>query len=384
LPVALVVASCSGGTPGADGTTTIAGQSGTSVVTTIAPITTTTVSDRDAALQGTIDQWSVDVGPVGVAAAVLFPDGSVWTGAAGLADRSAGIGVDPDGRFEIGSVTKTFMAVLTLRLAEEGIVDLDAPIEALLPDFPSSDVITIRQLLGHRAGVHDPSAELVNDSDGPPDPERVFTPEELLAASAVGSPEFQPGTRQNYSNAGYWVLAATLEAATGESMSFLLDEYIFGPLDLNDTLLFDSSLPSVEVVNAYSDLDLDGTEDAMGTLPLPGYVTPAWTAGAIISTAPDLVAFLSAVFDGGFLSPDSLEALTDTSAGSGSYALGIYRLGVAWGHDGAIKGYLSALFHDKTTGVTVAVLTNRFGPRAPQADALAPRLLAEAKRYVGG
>lgn len=313
-----------------------------------------------------------------MSAAVLYPDGFLWLGTAGLADRNEGTSVDPADSFEIASITKTFMSVLTLRLAEEGRIDLDDTIDTHL-EFPAAHEMTFRHLLGHRAGVFDPSSQLVSDRDGPPDPHRVFTPAEILDAAAAGTPTFPPGSAHDYSNAGYWVLAAAIEGATGQNIGELLAEYVIGPLGLDDTSLFDESLPDVEVVNAYKDLDLDGDEDPMGTAPLPGFITPAWTAGAMISTAEDLVRFLDAVFGGELLSQESLDAMLDrSSGGGGSYALGIYRSGNAWGHDGGIAGFLSALFHDPGTGVTVAVLTNRFGPDAPQADALSQRLLSLA------
>jgi D-alanyl-D-alanine carboxypeptidase len=174
-----------------------------------------------------------------------------------------------------------------------------------------------------------------------------------------------------------------LERATGDDVGSLLDRYIIEPLGLSDTMLFDSSLPEVEVVNAYKDLDLDGVPDAMGTRPLPGFVTPAWTAGGMISTAGDLVTFLSGLFAGDLLSEASFEEMLDIGGGGGSYALGIYGTGGLWGHDGGIDGYLSAAFHDPDTGVTVAVLTNRFGPDAPQADALAQHVAALANQVAG-
>jgi len=346
------------------------------------PLATAIPSARDAQLQQLIEDWAVDHDPVGVSAAVLYADGDLWLGTAGLANREDGIRVEPGDRFEIASVTKTFMSALTLRLAEEGIIDLDEPISAELPDFPAADLITVRMLLGHRAGVYDPSAELVTDRFGPPDPERVFTPAELIAAAAAGTPTFPPGSRHDYSNANYWVLAAVLESAAGEGIAALLDERVIQPLGLEHTLLFDDTLPDVVVVNAYKDLDLDGTEDPMGPRPLPGLITPAWTAGGMISTAEDLVRFLDAVFSGDLLSDASLNAMLDTSSGGGSYGLGIYEARGRWGHDGGIAGFLSAAFHDPGSGVTVAVLTNRFGPDAPQADVLAPTLAALANRLV--
>jgi D-alanyl-D-alanine carboxypeptidase len=352
--------------------------------TTLPPetITTTVVRDRDEQLQDLIAEWAADHDPVGVAAAVLFPGGDLWLGAAGLADREGSVPVVPFDRFEVASITKPFMATVTLRLAEEGVIALDDPIAGYLPDFPEGEAITVRHLLGHRAGIYDPTPQLVSDRDGPPDPLRVFTSEELVAAAAEGSPTFPPGSRHEYSNAGYWVLAAVLEEATGRDAAALLNQYVIEPLGLADTVLFDASLPDVAVVNAYSDLDLDGVEDAMGDRPLPGYVTPAWTAGGMISTVTDLVTFVDGLFSGQVLTPESLDAMLDTASGGGSYALGIYRANGLWGHDGGIKGYLSAVFHDEGTGVTVAVVTNRFGPDAPQADALAPRLAGLANQFA--
>lgn len=353
--------------------------------TTLAPTTTVVQApSRDDQLQNFIETWAADHDPVGVSAAVLFPGDDLWVGAAGLANRAAGIPVDPTDRFEVGSITKTFVAALTLRLAEERIVDLDAPIAPYLPDFPGADAMTLRQLLGHRAGVDDPTPDLVSDRDGPPDPYKVFTPDELVAAAAPGSPHFEPGSGHDYSNANYWVLGAVLESATGKPVARLLDEYVFTPLGLEDTLLYDDTLPATDVVNAYKDLDLDGTPDPMGTSPLPGFVTPAWTAGAAISTADDLVHFLSALFAGDLLEQDSLEAMLDTESGGQLYGLGIYKSFFRWGHDGGIEGYLSAVFHNPKTGVTVAVLTNRWGPDAPQADVLARQLADLADDLADG
>jgi D-alanyl-D-alanine carboxypeptidase len=376
LPLLLALAACASGTPTPPPAAT--------VHPTTQPTDRPTPAGRDAELQQLVDTWSEQNDPVGVSAAVLYPDGDLWLGTAGFADRAARVPISPTDRFEIASLTKTFMSALTLRLAEQGVVELDQPIIGLLPSFPAADVITIRMLLGHRAGVFDPTSQLVTDRFGPPDPERVFTPQELLDAAAAGTPVFTPGTAHDYSNANYWVLAACLEAATGERVATLLDEQVIRPAGLTDTLLFDDSLPDVTVVNAYKDLDLDGIEDPMGTRPLPGLVTPAWTAGGMISTSTDLVHFLDALFSGNLLTDDSLTAMLDTNSGGGTYALGIYRANGRWGHDGGIAGYLSAAFHDPSTGVTVAVLTNRFGPDAPQADALAPTLAALANHFASG
>jgi D-alanyl-D-alanine carboxypeptidase len=278
-------------------------------------------------------------------------------------------------RFVVGSITKTFMAALTMRLVEEDIVQLDQTVSAHLPGFPAGEEMTIRNLLDHRAGVYDASADLLSRDEGPIDPSRVFTPEELLTAAAAGTPTFAPGSTQQYSNAGYWVLGGVLEAATGQGAGSLLDSYVIDPMGLETTLLYDSSLPEVVVANAYEDLDLDNETDSMGTELLPGFFGPTWTAGGMVSTVEDLLVFLNGLFTGVLIDKESLDQMLDLPEG-GFYAMGIYQDGSLWGHDGVIWGYLSQVFHDVDTGVTVAVLVNRSS--APHPEPLAKRIAASA------
>jgi D-alanyl-D-alanine carboxypeptidase len=337
----------------------------------------TTEPEGEQVLQEMIEKYAHQSDPVGVAAGVLFPDGSSWLGAAGLADNEQGLPIAVADPFVIGSITKTFMAALTMRLVEENIVQLDETVATHLPEFPAGGDMTIRNLLGHRAGVYDASDDIFSRADGPLDPLRVFTSGELVAAAAAGTPTFVAGSAFEYSNAGYWVLGAVLEAATGTGASSLLDDHVVHPLRLENTLLFDASLPEVEVVNAYEDLDGDIEMDAMGTTLMPGFFTPAWTAGGIVSTVEDLLMFLDGLFAGELISEESLDEMLDFSNGADDvYAMGIAQHGSLWGHDGVIWGYLSQVAHDVDTGVTVAVLVNRSS--APHPAALAQRLAASA------
>jgi CubicO group peptidase (beta-lactamase class C family) len=344
--------------------------------TTVARATDATEPEGEQALQSMIETWAHQNDPIGVVAGALFPDGSQWLGATGLADVEQGIPVAATDRFEVGSITKTFMAALTMRLVEEDMVQLDETVSTYLPEFPAGEEMTIRNLLGHRAGVYDASADFFDRADGPLDTSRVYMPEELLAAAAAGTPTFAPGSDWEYSNGGYWVLGAVLEAATGTAAGSLLDSHVIHPLGLENTLFFDSSLPEVEVVNAYEDLDGDLETDAMGTKLLPGLFTPPWTAGGMTSTVGDLTTFLDGLFAGELIDEESLAEMIALPDGDNSYALGIFQLGSLWGHDGRIWGYLSALFHDVDTGVTVAVLVNRSS--APDPVPLAQRLAESA------
>jgi len=107
-------------------------------------------------LQSLLD-GGVALGIPGIAGAVATSEGVVWSGVAGMADLETGTPVRPDMLFGIGSITKTFVAVVILQLAEEGRLDLSATAGSLLGSavdgIPNADEATIAQLLNHTGGV---------------------------------------------------------------------------------------------------------------------------------------------------------------------------------------------------------------------------------------
>ncbi len=125
--------------------------------------------DAPAALQGLLD-GGVAEGIPGLSAAVATSDGLVWTGVAGSADLETGVPVSPDMLFGIGSITKTFVAVVILQLVEEGLLDLNATSAGLLGSavdgIPNADEATVAQLLNHTGGVPSWEDDPVWISDG--------------------------------------------------------------------------------------------------------------------------------------------------------------------------------------------------------------------------
>jgi CubicO group peptidase (beta-lactamase class C family) len=91
----------------------------------------------------------------GAAAAVVIPGGGAWVGASGLADARTREPVRAETLFQAGSITKTFVAALVLKLAEDGVLALDDRLSRWVPAFPDSRRITLRQLLNHTAGTGD-------------------------------------------------------------------------------------------------------------------------------------------------------------------------------------------------------------------------------------
>lgn len=152
----------------------------------------------------------------------------------GYADFEWKIPNTPDTKFRIGSITKSFTAILTLQLAERGKIKLDDPVTDYLPDFSikTAGKITIRQLLTHTSGLP--------DYNRVPDVFRavhsgLLSNAEILRRISEYDLLFEPGTNFNYSNDGYRVLGAIIEKVSGKSYEQVLRENILGPLNMSNS-----------------------------------------------------------------------------------------------------------------------------------------------------
>jgi len=148
-------------------------------------------------------------------ALVGYRDTVVYEGAFDFADETWKIENTPTTRFQIGSLTKQFTAALILELAQQSRIDLDATLSSYLPDYRSDvgDAVTIRELLGHSAGVPD----FVRRPDIMQILKEPATPQEVISKYCNNALEFTPGTQFKYSNCGYLILGALYEQVTGES-----------------------------------------------------------------------------------------------------------------------------------------------------------------------
>jgi len=299
---------------------------------------TAATDDEAQAVRWAIEDF--DVG--GAAVAVTTPDGRSWSAVAGEASRGAA--VSEATKFSIASITKTFTATLALRLAEEDQLDLDRAV-----DIEGVAPATLRDLLGHTAGLD----YLARHDDSP------WTVDQV-AEVAVASRVCGVGECYRYSDLGYVAAGLAIEQATGESLRELYQRYLFGPLELDDTDLVDRN--HVPAGIAVSD-------EPGGWPSAPAVPVNTWSAGAIVTTATDLVRFVAALFDGDLLSGESLATMLDTDRSSGlpcdtdcpPYGLGIsrYRVGghPGWGHGGSS----GAEFVHFDNGTIIAALTTKPG-----------------------
>ena len=217
---------------------------------------------------------------------VLVARGGVpqFVRAYGMADGEAGRANDLETAFNLGSINKFFTAISMRQLAAAGKLDLDSSLARAWPDYPNQDVakrVTIRQILEHRSGIQG------NIFGAPPGKTRhdVLTLNDYFQLFKDQPLAFEPGTQQQYSNAGYIVLGLLVERLSGESYYDYVRTHIFAPAGMTRTgsWKFDS-LPANTAIGY--------TKEGRNTELLPGRGS---SAGGGYSTAHDLLRLLNAL-----------------------------------------------------------------------------------------
>ena len=232
------------------------------------------------------------------------------------------------GRQPVFSITKMFIAVACLRIAGLQLVDLDEDARRWLPLVPVD--LTLRQLLKHTSGLADYPATGAYRTALAAEPAKPWALEEILAVT-LAQPRTPPG-EVRYSNAGYWILGAVLERASGTALADVLTGEVFGPAAMTQT--------------AYPDASASLTDDGYSTL-------WAGPAGAVWSTAHDLDTFLAALVHEGLLTASGLAAMRDATPisphppwSAPGYGLGLMTDDILHtiGHGGNGPGYQTAAF----------------------------------------
>jgi D-alanyl-D-alanine carboxypeptidase len=309
-------------------------------------------------------------GAPGVVALVRNRSGT-WRAATGLAAIQPRRAMRPGERFRAASVTKTFIATLTLQLAGEGRLRLDDTIEHRLPGLlRQGRRITIRQLLNHTSGLYNFTDDERFRARFVRDIRFVLPPRQEVAIAASRPLGFNPGTDWAYSNTGYQLLGLVIERVSGQPLGDVLAERIFEPLRLRRTSFEPRPRLAEPIAHGYAlpggDLPVAGDRPRDVTQSAGG---GAWAAGAIVSTVDDLARFYGALLGGKLLRDDLLHQLQQTVSvdspvrlGLGGSGLGIFQrpltCGSAWGHDGAFPGYLTQLLASKDGSHIVVMAAN--------------------------
>lgn len=295
---------------------------------------------------------------------VLVKDGDeiVVREGIGTIDRAFDIPAAPDTRYRIASITKLFTAALVLRLADEGRIDLAAPVSKYLPDYRSGG-IPVRTLLNHTSGLPNPDAGLTFESavkQGMPMYQLPHDADALLRDHASGPPAQEPGSRFDYNNADYIVLGKLVEAVTGESFETALGKRLLSPLALSDS----GMLRQRDVVERLAPTYLRPGPDQPFINDLPVLFENWYAAGAMYSTVDDLSRFADALYGGGLLKPATLAAMLTPGLDEYGYGLWIwdqkgdgrpFRAAVRFG---GIMGANGVLYRVLSDDLTIVILSN--------------------------
>lgn len=326
-----------------------------------------------AALDARLERFREKYGLPGVSAAILFADGSIWRGTAGLADVAAVRKVTPDTAFSVASVSKTFTAALILGLVGERRLLLDASARSYLPTLPIDRAITVRQLLDHTSGLRDFYFGAGVDKALLSKPGRIWDPARSL--KYLGKAYARPGTEWHYSNTNYLILGMLAERVGGASIASQLQEQFFGPLGLDHTIYQSAMLPKGPMARGYRFLGTNpklpaiDLSDGTSVVPFTSVVTAAGGAGSIATTADDLVRWARALYAGDALGPDMRASMVADALRTARYQPRIpYGLGVqtvsvaghpALGHSGRFLGARAVVRWLPRERIAIAVLTNQ-------------------------
>ena len=249
--------------------------------------------DVTARLTKTLDSLAAAGEFSGVA--LLAKDGApIFERAYGLADREARTPNTIETAFNLGSINKFFTQVAIRQLADAGKVDVDSSLARAWPDYPNQDVarrVTIRQLLQHRSGVGGnifaaPAGGKRSDIRRLADYFQLFVNEPL---------QFEPGSQQRYSNAGYIVLGLLVERLSGENYYDYVRRHIYEPAGLTRTGSWAVDSLPLNTAVGYT----RGAQDAPASTPLTpntGFLPGRGSsAGGGYSTAHDLLRLINAL-----------------------------------------------------------------------------------------
>ncbi|MHA3787967.1 serine hydrolase domain-containing protein [Flavobacterium hauense] len=273
---------------------------------------------------------------------------TIYTKSIGFADKDKNQKINENTKFRIGSISKTFTAVLIFKAIEEKKLKLTDNLSAYFPTIPNASKITIAQMLNHHSGIH----SFTDDEDYTSWMTQAKTEAELVAIIAKAPADFEPGTQGNYSNSNYVLLSYILEKTYKKPFKAIADEKIIKPLGLKNTYFGGKINPASNEAYSY---EFDGS---WAKSPETDMSVPMG-AGAMVSNPNDLSRFIEALFAGKLITMENLEQMKTISD---DYGMGLFMIPFnhrkGYGHTGGIDGFSSMLAYFPEDKVTFALTSN--------------------------
>jgi D-alanyl-D-alanine carboxypeptidase len=311
-------------------------------------------------LDSAIAEAMADASIPGAIVGIWGPDGD-YVRAFGVADKATNAPMQTDFYTRIGSVTKTFTVTALLQLVDQGKVNLDDPISKYVSGVPSGDQITLREIARMRSGLitFDDTAEFQDAYVA--DPDRSFTPTQLVGYAFDKPLQFPPGSRYEYCNTNTVLLGLVVEKQSGQALPDYITEHILVPLKLTHT-----SFPTTD---AFPEPHAQGytTWEGAERTSTDWNFSWAWGAGNMISTLDDMRIWARALADGALLTPETQRQRLDTivpmnAERTAFYGLGLFNDGGWIGHTGIVFGYQTGVFYLLQRRTTLVFFTNSDQP----------------------
>ena len=273
------------------------------------------VEEKLAKIEAKIQAWQKQTNAPAVSVAFQHHD-FYYENAWGLADIENQVKAKPASSYQIASTTKPMTAMAILKLWEMGKIDLDAEIQTYYPSFPKKEYpITIRQILGHTAGL----SHYRSDSKEEKHIKEPYSTEMAIDIFKDWELIFEPNTDWGYSSYGYNLLGGVIEEVSGKSYEDFLKEHIWGPANMENTMMDD---PIAIVPNRVRGYFKNGGKIENGE-----YldISSRFGAGGVRSTVQDVVKMGIALKNGKILEPETVELMLEPLGDQGwnEYALGI-------------------------------------------------------------
>ncbi|WP_371667933.1 beta-lactamase family protein [Streptomyces sp. NBC_00289] len=313
----------------------------------------------DAAVQRVMKQANVP----GVNVGIWTPDKGEYVKSFGVADKSTGERMSTDLYLRIGSETKTFTVTALLELVDQGKVDLDDTIDQYVDGVPNGDRITLRQLAGMRSGLFNYSADDDFFKALTSDPQRQFTPQELLDYSFKHPVLFPPGKEFFYCNTNLILLGLVVEKMSGQSLSDYIHDNVLEPTGLNHTVFPNGAEFPEPHAQGYTNQTASGNVEGTADWN-PSW---GWAAGAMVSQLQDLRVWARTVATGQLPDGDRLISpatqrqrlvTPPTPIPGAGYGLGIFNVQGWIGHNGSLPGYESLTIYLPSAQATLVVMLN--------------------------
>jgi CubicO group peptidase (beta-lactamase class C family) len=280
----------------------------------------------------------------------------IYRKAFGMANLELKVAMVPENVFRIASLTKQFTAVAILQLHEKGLLNIEDDIKKYIPDFPSTEKVTIANLASHTSGIKN-----IYEAVVPPGITRKSsTPTELVELIKGFPPDFKPGTSYHYSNSGYILLGYIIEKVSGKSYEQYLSDNIFKPLKM-DHAYYDHMSPVIP--GRASGYAISGNEIVNADFLDQSF---PYSAGALMMSVDDMYKWNKGLYTYTIIKKETLEkastpfTLADGNKSSYSFGWGIgsFMGSPSLQHSGGIEGFSTFAIYLPSEDVFAVTLSN--------------------------